>query len=77
MHDKNELCQKIKELHPDIGECDVDVNVEFDEEQKSWVVYMKKGHREVKHFLPDEDADSCMMGQQCVSLGLEIAQFKD
>ena len=77
MYDKNELCEKIKSLHPDIGECDVDLNVDYDEEQQSWVVYMNKGHRKVKHFLPDEDADACMDGNQCVSLGLEIAQFKD
>ena len=77
MYDKNELCKKIKELHPDVGECDIDLNVEFDEEQKSWVVFMKKGHREIKHFLPDEDADACMLGQQCVGLGIEIAQFKE
>ncbi len=77
MYDKNELCEKIRTLYPDIGECSIDLNVEYDDEQKSWVVYLKKGNRNVKHFLPDDDADSCMAGKQCVSLGLEVAQFKD
>ncbi len=77
MYDKNELCEKIKTLYPDIGECNIDLNVDYDEEQKSWVVYLKKGHRNVKHFFPDNDVDSCMEGKQCISLGLEVAQFKD
>ena len=77
MYDKNELCEKIKTLYPDIGECSIDLDVDYDKEQKAWVVYMKKGNREVKHFIPDEDADLCMECKQCVSLGLEIAQFKD
>ena len=76
MFDNNELCEKIKALHPDIGECDIDLNVDYDKEQQSWVVHMQKGHKKVKHFLPDEDADACMEGKQCVSLGIEIAQFK-
>jgi hypothetical protein len=77
MYDKNKLCEKIRALYPDIGECNIDLDVGFDEEQNSWVVYLKKGNREVKHYLPDEDANFCMEGKQCVSLGLEIAQFKD
>lgn len=77
MYDKNELCEKIRALYPDIGECNIDLDVDFDEEQNSWVVYLKRGNHEVKHYLPDEDADFCMEGKQCVSLGLEIAQFKD
>jgi hypothetical protein len=31
----------------------------------------------LKHFLEQADADLCMEGKQCVSLGLEIAQLKD
>lgn len=77
MFDKNELCEKIKGLYPDIGECSIDLDVDYDEDQKSWVVYMNKGHKKVKHFLPDEDADACMEGKQCVGLGIEIAQFKE
>jgi len=77
MYDKKELCEKIRELYPDIGECDIDVNVDYDEAQKSWTVNLKKDHIELKHFLEYQDADLCMGGKQCVSLGLEIAQLKD
>lgn len=77
MYDKEALCEKIRTLYPDIGQCGIDVKVEFDEDQNAWVVYLKQGHQELKTFLEDADADLCMQGQQCVSLGIEIAQLKD
>lgn len=77
MIDKAELCEKIRELYPDIGECGIDVNVDYDQGQKAWVVDLKKDRHELKHFLEQEDADLCMDGKQCVSLGLEIAQLRD
>jgi hypothetical protein len=77
MYDKNELCEKIGKIYPDIGHCNIDLNVEYDENQKSWFVLLKKGERVIKHFLEQEDLDKCMEGKQCVSLAIEIAQFKD
>jgi len=77
MFDKKELCEKIITLHPEIGECGIDIRVEYDEAEKSIVIYLEKAHYTVKHFLPDEDAEACLAGKQCVALGLEIAQFKD
>jgi hypothetical protein len=77
MIDKEELCKKIIELYPDIGECGIDVKVEFDEDQNTWVVDLKKDRHELKTFLEQGDAENCMTGKQCVSLGIEIAQLKD
>lgn len=76
MHDKNELCQKITALYPDIGTCGIDVDVDFDTEKKCWIVDLKKGTHELTHHLESLDADTCMAGKQCVSLGMEIAQLK-
>ncbi|MDD3618123.1 MAG: hypothetical protein RBR09_13140 [Desulfobulbaceae bacterium] len=76
MYDKKELCSKIIELYPDIGECGLDVEVEYNAEKKVWIVDLKKGSHELKHHLEIPDADQCMEGKQCVSLGLEIAQLK-
>jgi ATP-dependent protease ClpP protease subunit len=39
-------------------------------------VHLKKGTHKLEHFLETRDADTCMAGKQCVSLGLEIAQLK-
>ncbi len=76
MIDKEELCKKIIDLYPDIGQCGIDVNVEFDEDQNSWVVDLKKDKVELKTFLEEGDAEKCMLGEQCVSLGIEIAQLR-
>ncbi|MCG6893364.1 MAG: hypothetical protein LJE65_07130 [Desulfobacteraceae bacterium] len=76
MIDKAELCDKIRELYPDIGECGIDVDVEYDEAQKAWVVDLKKGGQRLKTYLEDNDADSCMLGKKCVGLGIEIAQLR-
>ena len=76
MHTKEELCAKIRSVHPDIGQCGIDVNVDWDEDKKTWVVDLKKEDHELKTYLEPEDADGCMEGKQCVSLGLQIAQLK-
>ena len=77
MIDKDELCHKIRDIYPDIGECGIDVDVEFDEINKRWVVDLKKGSRRMKTFLEKEDAEFCLQGRQCVSLGIEIGQLRD
>ena len=76
MHDRQELCDKIVTLYPDIGECGIEVDVTYDKEKKVWVVDLKKDDHELKHHLELADADQCMEGKQCVSLGLEIAQLR-
>lgn len=76
MHDKKALCEKIKSIYPDIGECGIDVDVDFDQEKKAWVVDLKKDKYELTTHLEPEEADDCMGGKQCVSLGLQIAQLK-
>jgi hypothetical protein len=40
-------------------------------------VHLKKGHRQLKTFLEEGDAEMCLMGKQCVSLAIEITQLKD
>ena len=76
MYDRKELCRKIIELYPDIGACGIDVNVEFDKKKNVWIVDLKKDEHELKHHLEIPDADDCMDGRQCTSLGLEIAQLR-
>ena len=76
MHNKEELCRKITKLYPEIGECGIEVEVAHDDRKKVWVVDLKKDDHELKHHLEYTDADDCIEGKQCVSLGLEIAQLK-
>jgi hypothetical protein len=77
MIDRKQLCEKIREIYPDVGECGIDVDADYDEAQQRWVVQLKKGHRKLKTFLEDGDAEMCLMGKQCVSLAIEITQLKD
>jgi hypothetical protein len=76
MIDKNKLCEKIISIYPDIGQCGIEVQVEYEEEQKRWVVDLKKDGQELKTYLEDGDAEKCLEGIQCVSLGIEIAQLR-
>ena len=75
MHDKQELCKKIVEMYPELGQCNIDIVVDYDDEKNAYVVDLNKDDHELKHFLEVPDADSCMENKQCVSLGLEIAQL--
>lgn len=77
MIDKAELCKKITEIYPDIGQCGIDVDVAYDSEQKRWVVHLEKNDHRIKTYLEDGDAELCLMGRQCVSLGIEINQLRD
>lgn len=76
MYTKDELCKKITDLYPEIGECGIGILVDYDQQKKIWMVDLKKGGHELKHHLEIPDADACMEGKQCVSLGLEIAQLR-
>jgi len=76
MIDKNTLCQKIRELYPDVGECGIDVEADYDSAEESWVVHLKKGNQKLKTYLETGDAEKCMLGEVCVGLGIEIAQLR-
>jgi len=76
MIDKNTLCEKIREIYPDIGECGIDVDVAYDDAQNRWVVDLKKDDQHLKTYLEEGDAEFCLAGKQCVGLGIEIAQLR-
>ncbi|MCG8552569.1 MAG: hypothetical protein MI799_19370 [Desulfobacterales bacterium] len=75
--DKNELCKKIEQIYPDIGRCGIDINVSYDDDNDRWKVHLKKDNKSLDTFLEPGDAELCMEGRQCVSLGIEISQLKD
>ena len=73
---KRVLCEKIRDIYPDIGECGIDVDVAFDKENKRWAVNLKKDAHQLKTFLEEGDAELCLQDKQCVSLGIEISQLR-
>jgi len=76
MIDKNQICHKIREIYPDIGACGIDVKVDYDKRENRWVVDLKKDRHELKTYLEPGDAESCLLGMQCIGLGIEIAQLR-
>lgn len=76
MYDKKIFCEKLKKIYPDIGECGIDVNVEFDEADRVWIVDLKRGDRELRIHLEPQEAEQCMEGKQCTSLGLQVAELR-
>ena len=76
MIDKDTLCDKIREIYPDIGECDLDIKAEYDENQKAWAIHLTKDKHKLKTYLEDNDVEKCMNGEMCVGLSIEIAQLK-
>ena len=70
-----ELCEKIRSIYPEIGRCEIDVNLEFDKNKNAWVVKLDKEGRYLTTHLEIKDADECMEGKECVHLGVQINQF--
>jgi hypothetical protein len=76
MIDKTTLCEKVRDIYPDIGVCGIDLDAAFDEAQNRWTIWLKKDQHELKTYLEPGDAELCLMNQQCIGLSIEIAQLK-
>lgn len=75
MIDKKELCEKITSIYPEVGACGIDIDVDFNKEKGAWVVDLKKEKHHLQTHLEIDEADQCMLGKKCVSLGVQIAQL--
>jgi len=75
--DKKELCERIRGIYPQVGECGIDLDVDYDESKGAWIVDLKKDHHQLSTHLEPADAQACMEGKECVSLGLQIGQLLD
>ncbi|MCF8068066.1 MAG: hypothetical protein K9L30_05730 [Desulfobacterales bacterium] len=72
-----DICNKIRSLFPNIGECGTDMNIKFDIDLNSWVVDLKKDQHHLKTYIDANDVDSCLIGGKCIGLGIEVAQLQD
>ena len=65
MIDKAVLCEKIREIYPDIGQCGIDIDVDYDEQQDRWVVNLKKNrqdeHIELLRFQKKEISEAAVV----------------
>jgi len=62
-------------IYPDIGQCEIDVNVFYHEDQKAWVVHLDRDGKKLETYLEDEEINACMDGKQCVSLGVHVSEL--
>lgn len=76
MISKEQLCDKIRSIYPEIGQCGMDVELEWDDAKKAWIVDLRKDGKELTTHLEPQDAEACMLGTRCVALGMQIAQLQ-
>lgn len=69
------LKEKILEMYPEIQKLGVVSTLTFDDEKKTYVLKLHKGQHELSTFIDKVDADKCMDGHVCVSLGVQVRQF--
>jgi hypothetical protein len=69
------LKDKVLEMYPELVRNGIAVNLSFDQEKDAYVLKMHKGSHELTTHLERQDADDCMKGVKCVSLGIQVEQF--
>ncbi len=69
------LKNKILEMYPEIEDHRVSVGLDFDEQTDAYILTFKRGTESLTTRLEKQDADDCMNGIKCVSLGIQVAQF--
>ena len=77
MYSNESVCEQIKKVFPEIGECGIDVNVDYDDNKKAWIVDLKKDAQHLTTHLEPQDADECMAGEKCVGLAFQIQQLRE
>lgn len=75
MVNKAELCEKISEIYPELGACEQDLSVNWDETNSAWAVDFELKGEKIRHYLENTDAAACMLHEQCVGMGIEFGQF--
>lgn len=69
------LKDKILEMYPEIERHGLSAGVVFDPAKDAYVVTLRRGAQELTTHLERADADDCMNGVKCVSLGIQVEQF--
>lgn len=77
MYTPDQLCEKIRSVSPDVGDCGQKIKTCYDPDNKAWVVQLHHGNRKLSTYVDPEDADACVDKDKCLGLGLQIHQLKD
>lgn len=74
---KDQVCNTIRSVFPDVGRCGREISTRYDLHQGAWIVELKKDNRKLKTFVEPEDARACVRGEQCLGLGVQIHELRD
>ncbi len=69
------LKNRIEELHPEIIQQGIVLNVSFSQEKSAYMLKFTKGRDDLVTYLDPKDADDCMDGRKCVNLSIQLTQF--
>lgn len=69
------LKDKIAEMYPEIKKHGISLGLEFDSNNKAYIVKFKKDEQELTTHLEKKDADDCLNNVKCIYLGVQIEQF--
>lgn len=69
------LKDKILEMYPELERHEVAVNLTFDQAKDAYILRLHRGSHELTTHLERKDADDCMNGVKCVTLGIQVEQF--
>jgi hypothetical protein len=73
--DKNALAAKVREMYPEVDKYGIDLSVEFDKDQDSWLIKFHKGGNDLYTHISEKEAADCLDGVECVHLGVELGRF--
>ncbi len=69
------LKNRIEELHPEIIQHGIVLNVSYSQEKNAYMLKLTKGRDDLVTYLNQKDADDCMDGTKCVTLSIQLTQF--
>ena len=75
MYTNEQICRKVNEIFPGIGECGKELDVHYIKDLKVWEIGFEKDGNNVRTYLDPDDAESCLGRNECIGLGVKIGQF--
>uniref|UniRef100_I2PWQ3 Uncharacterized protein n=1 Tax=Desulfovibrio sp. U5L TaxID=596152 RepID=I2PWQ3_9BACT len=75
MTDPKAIAQAITTLYPEVSRHGVDITVADDPATGDWLVTMRREGNSLSTHLAKKNAEECLEGIQCTTLGIQIGRF--
>ncbi|MFO8031014.1 MAG: hypothetical protein R6U22_00560 [Desulfohalobiaceae bacterium] len=70
-----DIKEKLLQIYPEIEDYGLSLTLSFDEQQKAWLATFSKEGHELSTHLEEQDVESCLQGNECYHLGIQLGQF--